>query len=247
MSTHLTTSNPVRSDLGAADDSSSAADDSSSAAPARPSRRWALAGIGAGLAGIATTTTSGMIDAVYDPDLVDNPVAVVDRLSELTGTMLVFHTVTMVGAVLLVVFAAGLWRRLRATTGDASLAPLIAFSGLLGTAVVSVLGAGLDTEFIFGLMEHDDVLHPANAALYNHWIGTIPWIWVLAGLSGLAVYAAARSAGAPRWLGRVGLVLGGLTLLLGISPLQYMAGMTGPVWLLVSAVGFYSGDRLFRR
>jgi hypothetical protein len=38
-------------------------------------------------------------------------------------------------------------------------------------------------------------------------------------------------------------VVGGLTLLLGISPLQYMAGFTGPVMLLVVAAGFALGDR----
>jgi hypothetical protein len=38
-------------------------------------------------------------------------------------------------------------------------------------------------------------------------------------------------------------VLGGLTLLLGISPLQYMAGFVGPLWLLVAAIGFAAGDR----
>ena len=50
----------------------------------------------------------------------------------------------------------------------------------------------------------------------------------------------------PRWIGRVGLVLGGLTLLLGISPLQYMAGMTGPLLVLVVALGFCLGDRAHR-
>ena len=42
---------------------------------------------------------------------------------------------------------------------------------------------------------------------------------------------------------RVGALLGGLTLLVGISPLQYMAGFTGPVLVLVMALGFAFGDR----
>ena len=48
--------------------------------------------------------------------------------------------------------------------------------------------------------------------------------------------AALRHGATSRWIGWVGAVLGGVTLLLGISPLQYMAGMTGPLWLLVTAV-----------
>jgi hypothetical protein len=30
-------------------------------------------------------------------------------------------------------------------------------------------------------------------------------------------------------------VLGGLTVLLGVSPLEYMSGVTGVLWLLVTA------------
>ena len=47
--------------------------------------------------------------------------------------------------------------------------------------------------------------------MFNHWIGTIPWLWTLAGLAGLALFAAYRRGGVPRWIGLVGLVLGGLT------------------------------------
>ena len=231
MTTHITTSNPVRSDV-------------THVAPARTTRRaWALAGIGAGVAGIGTIVTSGMINAVYDPDLAGDTPAIAEKLADQTGPMFAFHTLSTVGAVLLVVFAAGLFRRLRTAMGDASIAPLVAFGGLLGTAVVTVLGSGLDTEFMLGLRDTDPLIDPANAALYNHWIGTIPWIWTLAGLSGLALYAASRVAAAPRWIGRTGLVLGGLTVLLGISPFQYMAGMTGPLLVLVVALGFRFGDR----
>lgn len=238
MTTHVTTHNPVRSDLptptGIHADT-----------PARTSRSWALAGIGAGLAGIGTIVTSGMVDAVYDEDLFGDPAAMADKLGDQTAQIMAFHTFTLVGAVLLVVFAAGLFRRLRARVGDGSTVPLVAFGGLLATSVVSVLGSGLDTEFMMGVRE-DNMIEPVNAVMFNHWIGTIPWCWVLAGLAGLAVYVASRAGGVPRWIGRVGLVLGGITLLLGISPLQYMAGMTGPLWLLVTAIGFTAGDRAFR-
>lgn len=234
MTTHSTTTNPVRTDLTLTPTTAQ-----------RQSRSWSLAGIGAGLAGIGTIVTSGMVDAVYDPEVAGNSNAILDKLADQTTPMLAFHTFAMVGAVLLVVFAAGLHRRLQAQNVAGSIAPLVAFAGVLGTAIVTVMGSGLDTEFIFGLMG-DEPVDPANAALYNHWIGTIPWIWALAGLAGLAVFKVGRSAGVPRWIGLVGLVLGGLTLLLGVSPLQYMAGMTGPLWLLVTAAGFCFGDRAHR-
>ena len=41
-------------------------------------------------------------------------------------------------------------------------------------------------------------------------------------------------------------MLGGITLLIGLSPLQYMAGFTGPVLVLVLGLGFAFGDRRVR-
>lgn len=235
MSTHVTTRNPVRSDV----------EDLDAATTGRvPSRAWAWAGIVAGLCGVGTVVSSGMVDAVYDPALAGDPAAVTARLAELAGPLWALHGFTALGAVLLVVFGAGLHRRLQVTMPGSSV-PTVALAGLVGTAVVSIMGSGLDTEFIFGLQVDGGVQH-ANAALYNHWVGTIPWLWTLAGLSGLATYVAGRRGAVPRWLGRVGLVLGGLTLLLGVSPMQYMAGMVGPLWLLVTAIGFTVGDRAHR-
>lgn len=59
--TTIATHNPVRSDVSVAD---------SLLAPRTPHRGWALAGIGAGLAGIATIVTTSAVDAVYDSSLV---------------------------------------------------------------------------------------------------------------------------------------------------------------------------------
>jgi hypothetical protein len=231
MTTYTTTQNPVRADV-------------TPTHRTRPSRRWALAGLGAGVAGVGTIVTSSMVNAVYDTDLQGDSPGIAAKLADQTTPMLAFHTFTMIGAVLLVVFAAGLHRRLQAGA-PGSTAPMVAFAGVLGTAVVAVLGSGLDTEFIMGFLG-DQEIDPSAAVMYNHWIGTIPWIWALAGLAGLAVFVVGRSGGVPRWIGLVGLVLGGLTLLLGISPLQYMAGMTGPLWLIATAAGFCFGDRAHR-
>ena len=52
MTTHVTTQNPVRSDVA-------------HHVTPRTSRRWTYAGIGAGLAGIGTIVTSGMVNAVF--------------------------------------------------------------------------------------------------------------------------------------------------------------------------------------
>lgn len=243
MTTHVTTQHRVRSDV--------IGDVPDTAVRSRTSadrRGWAYAGVGAGLAGIGTIVSSSMINAVYDEEIAGDTVAIAEKLQSQWGAMFAFHSVTVVGALLLVVFAGGLFQRLRAALPEHSALPIVALAGLLGTAVVSVIGSGLDTEFMMPFAQGvTEAVDPANAALYNHWTGTIPWVWVLSGLSGVSLFLAARAGAVPRWIGRVGLVLGGLTMLLGVSPLEYLAGLTGIVWLLVTAVGFAGGDRASRR
>ena len=237
--TTVTTQNPVRSDLPS--NQGSAAERTHAA----PSRRWAVAGIGSAALGAATIVTSSATGYVYEDKYSHGSVAgIAGELNDKAGLLFAFHSITALGAVLMVVFAAGLFRRLRATTTD-SLAPVVALVGLAGTAVVSLLGSGLDTEFMMPAGQGATV-DDGSAALYGHWIGTIPWLWTFAGLAGLAVFAVSRSRGVPRWLGLVGLVLGGLTVLLGVSPLEYMSGVTGVLWLLVTSIGLTVGDREFR-
>ena len=53
--------------------------DASTDAPTRPpGRGWVLAGLGAGLAGIASVVASGMVDAVYDPATAGDAEAITD-------------------------------------------------------------------------------------------------------------------------------------------------------------------------
>jgi hypothetical protein len=239
--TTVTTQNPVRSDLA-----STGAGATDHAHPGSTSRLWSLAGLGSGVLGAATIVTSSATGYVYEDKYSHGSVdGIAGEISDNAGLLFAFHSITALGAVLMVVFAAGLFRRLRATGPD-SLAPVVALVGLAGTAVVSLLGSGLDTEFMMAGVQDEVSIDDGSAALYGHWIGTIPWLWTFVGLAGLAVFAAARSRSVPRWLGLVGLVLGGLTVLLGVSPLEYMSGLTGVLWLLVTALGFAAGDRSFR-
>lgn len=226
------------------DPSTSADTGAASPSTASPPRRaWVLAGLGAGVLGIVGGVASSMVDAVYDPDVAGDPAAVVDRLSEQVPQILAFHTATMLSCVLLVVFAVGLHRQLRDRTAPDSLVPGVAVAGLGLVAVAQLLGAGLTTEFAFALMEDPDLVLPATAAFFNHWIGTIPWLWGGAGLTGLALFRAARQGAYASWLGWTSLVLGGITALFLVSPLQYMAGMTGPVWVVVASLGLVRTSR----
>lgn len=204
---------------------------------APPHRGWVLAGLGAGVLGTVGAIASGMVDAVYHPDVSGDPSAIVERLSDQVPQILVFHTATMLSCVLLVLFAVGLHGQLRGRTAPDSLVPGVAVAGLGLVAVAQLLGAGLTTEFAFALAEDPDLVLPESAAFFNHWIGTIPWLWGGAGLTGLALFRAARQGAYAPWLGWASLVLGGLSAVFLVSPLQYMAGMTGPVWLVVVSLG----------
>lgn len=214
----------------------------------RPARRlWAWAGVGAGVAGLVSIASSMQVDAVYADGTEGNPAAIVARLADQTTAILAFHTATLVSLVLLVVFAAGLRRRLAGQLLPGSLLPDVAAAGLGLVAVAQLMGSGLTTEFVFGVTDPEARMVPEAAVFFGHWVGTIPWLWVGAGIAGVAVAVAALRHGATsRWVGWVGAILGGVTLLLGVSPLQYMSGMTGPLWLLVTALGLALGDRVRR-
>lgn len=238
MTTHVSTHNPVRSDLPTHAEPTSTS-------TVRPSRAWTLAGIGAAVTSLVAGVGAGMVDAVYDRDLNGDAPGILDKLTGFVPQIAVFQVAGSIAALLLAVFGLGLARRLRATAPAGSLAPAVAGFGLLATSVVMLMGGALNTEFLSVAMAPEIVV-PEAAAFYNHWIGTVPGCWLLVGLSALAVHVVARRGGAPRWLGRTGLVLGGLTLLVGVLPVQYMAGVTGVVWLLVTAIGFHVGDRRVR-
>ena len=94
----------------------------------------------------------------------------------MTPQILTFHVATMASALLMVVFAAGLRRRLAGALPADSLLPGVAAAGLLLVAAAQLLGTGLTTEFVFGVQDVD-LMVPETAAFFSHWIGTIPWLW----------------------------------------------------------------------
>ncbi len=206
-------------------------------APVVTGKGWAIAGTVAGVASLVSIVGSSMAGAVYDKTVAGDAAGITEKLSDQIPQILVMHTGAMVSAVLLLVFAPGLRRFLAARVPTGSLLPDVAAGGLALVAVAQLMGSALTTEFVFGLTDTDQVL-PETAVFFGHWIGTVPWLWVGAGVAALAVGIAGRKFGAvPGWLVWTSLVLGGLTTLFGISPLQYMAGMTGPLWLTVAAIG----------
>lgn len=210
--------------------------ESTSTAPRRlpEGRTWALSGVGAGLTGAASIWLSLSVSPMEGPV---SPAEVVEHYSTLVPSLIAFHLTTVLAAVLVLPFAAGLHRRLSAQAPAGSLHGPVAMLGLTVLSAVLVLGSGLNTQFVFGFLQ-PELLVATDASFYSHWIATIAWLWVTAGVAGVAVgLAGLRHGAVGRGMAVASLVLGGLTLLLGISPLQYMAGFVGPVWMLVVALG----------
>lgn len=208
-------------------------------------RGWAALGLAAALGSSASVFLSMMLSPEYVEGAVITAEQINAGLVEKRFIAIAFHVVTLASALLLVVFAAGLGRRLRATLPSDSLAPAVASAGLLLVAAAQILGTGLDTEFLFGV-DDTAINLPSDIGFYSHWIATIPWLWAGGGIAALAVGAARRSGAVPRWLGAVSIVLGSLTVLVALSPLQYMAALPGVAWLFTASLGFLVGDRLHR-
>jgi hypothetical protein len=218
---------------------------------ARPTRRghgrlWALAGPAGAVAAAAGSVIADLGNPVYDPATSGDAARIVATLAEHRTALTVFHVLTTAAALLLLVFGEGLARRLRATLPADSMLPTVAATGTVVTSAVLLLGTGLDTEVIEAVGRPESFV-PQTAALYAHWIGTIPYLWTAVGLTGLAIGSAAlRHRAVPRWIGVAGLVLGGLTAVAGVSPLEYMASLPGQLGLVVTGLGFALGDRGFR-
>lgn len=205
-------------------------------------RGWAVAGVLSGVAAIASIQLSLGAGPVYDPANPPTAEWIAEQLADKTSILIGFHIATTAAALLLLVFAAGLKRRLDAQAPADSILPSVTSSGLVITSAILIMGAGLNTEFVFGLAT-PGMIPATDVSFYSHWVATISWLWVAAGVSAVALGLAALKGAAPRWVGVVSLVLGALTVLLGMSPLQYLAGFIGPIWLLIVALGFLLGDR----
>ncbi|MCX5042122.1 hypothetical protein OG921_02800 [Aldersonia sp. NBC_00410] len=201
-----------------------------------PKRAWAIAGALAGLLGVIGIQVSGTIDAAYDTDRAGDATAIMSALAEQRTALIVEHVLLSLSALLLLVFAAGLYRHLVDRLPDGSMLPALAAFGMVATTAVVLVGTGLTTEIVFGLARPEELV-PEFAVVAAHWVGTLPWVWAATGVSALAVAVATlRHHAEAAWLGWLSAALGVLTAGLGISPLQYLAGLTGPLWVLVTGV-----------
>ncbi len=203
---------------------------------ATPSR-WPLAGIGAGICGLAMIVTSMNFGVSDDERILADPERFAVVMQDQRQYLVPFVVATTVGALLLVVFAAGLRRHLAAQEPVGSNLPDIAAGGLWLVSAMLLVGGGISTELYWGLRDLT-LADPTDLMSMYHLIATMAWLWAGAGLAAVVMARAALKHGSvARWLGWVSAVLGGLTLLFSVIPLQYMSGFTGTLWLLIAGVG----------
>ncbi len=207
-------------------------------------RGWAWAGVGAGLCGIATFLVAPSIADVPDAIYADNALLV----AELDGgapIVWAMQVLTSLAATLLVVFAAGLRRRLAAHEPVGSLLPNVAFSGLLLTAALNLAGGGISTELFWMLTRDVGETDPDAVVSALTIFNTLPWVWAGAGLaSGALALASLRHGSAPRWIGWTSVVMTALVVLTQVVPLQYMALVPTSLWLVVAGIGLARRERM---
>ncbi len=200
-------------------------------------RGWAVAGVLAGLTGIALFLFSpGLADV--DRSLLADNARYVAAMDGREAYVWVFQVLCSLGAGCLAVFAAGLRRRLAAREPAGGLLPDVAAAGLLLTAALLLVGGGVSTELYWDLLhlsETDADTIAALAAGYN----TFPWVWAGAGLSaGAVAVAGLRRRSVSRWLAAFSLLMALLVVVTQAVPLQYLALAPAALWATVAGLTF---------
>ena len=155
-----------------------------------------------------------------------------------------YQVVTVATAILVAVFAAGLFRKLSQQGPAQSLCPMLAVSGLLLVSAMSLVGGGICTEMFWGLTRDTAELDADTVAAQMAIFNTMAWVWAGAGLAAGAVAVAGLRHGAvSRALGIGSAVAAGLIALTNLVPLQYMALVPGALWIIAAGISFVRAEQ----
>jgi len=210
-----------------------------------PVRRngWAWAGALAGVCGLALFVIAPMVVETSGAVMADNLVLATE-LQGSGGIVWAVQVLTSLAAALLVVFGAGLRRRLVEQEPVASLLPTVAFAGTLLTATMALVGGGISTELFWYLSRDVADSDPDTVAAALTVFSTMPWVWAGLGLSaGAVALASLRHGSVQRWIGWTSAVLAVLVLATQMFPVQYLALLPGSIWLLATGIGLIRRER----
>ncbi|WP_148288617.1 hypothetical protein [Ilumatobacter nonamiensis] len=207
-----------------------------------PARRWAVCGIAAGVLGLAQFALTGGL-GVDTEALADNQL-VAEQITDAAPWVWLYQVTGVLTAVLVAVFAAGLFRKLSQQAPADSLIPMLSVSGLLLVSSMSLVGSGICTEMFWGLTQDSADLDPDTLAAQLAIFNTMGWVWAGAGLTAGAVAVAGLRHGAVgRGLAIGSAVAASLIGLVNLVPLQYLALLPGALWLIGAGIGFARSER----
>lgn len=215
--------------------------DPNSAAPPL-GRGWAHCGTSAGVLGLVIFGLTGALN-VDESAMADNA-EIAALLTDKAPFVWAYQVLGVATALLLVIFATGLYRRLAQQSPAQSLAPMLSVGGLWLTAAMSLVGSGICTEMFYGLLQDTEDLDPDTLAAQLAIFNTMGWVWVGAVLATGAVAVVGLKHGAvTRRLAIGSVVATALAGLTNIAPLQYMAMPIIALWLIGAGISFARAER----
>jgi hypothetical protein len=200
----------------------------------RPRRRrgWAYAGLFGGIGSFLFFLGPASMLSPSQDSYADNA-KVLAELEGKAGWVWAFQTGGVTLALLLIVFAVGLRRRLAGQEPAGSLVPDLAGLGLILMAIMTLVGTGISTE-MFHALRHTDEVDPdtisAHLAIYN----TLAWVWA-GGLltTGAMAVAGLRHGSVSRRIGLFAAVMSVLVAVTQVLPIQYLAVLPMSIFLIV--------------
>jgi hypothetical protein len=208
----------------------------------RPTRGWAICGVLAGVLGLAQFALSGQL--VVDNDALADNQLVAELLTDAAPWVWLYQVVGVLTALVVAVFAAGLFRKLSQQAPADSLIPMLSVGGLLLVSAMSLVGSGICTEMFWGLTQDTAELDADTLAAQLAIFNTMGWVWAGAGLAAGAVAVAGLRHGAVgRGLAIGSAIAASLIALVNLVPLQYMALVPGALWMIGAGISFVRGEQ----
>jgi len=206
---------------------------------------WAWSGLAAGVLGLVTFVVAPMLVENWTEELMADNTLLAEAIADSEAIVWATQVLTSVTALLLVIFGAGLRRRLAAQEPVGSLLPTVAFSGALLTAAMCLVGGGISTELFWSLTQDLGATDPDTLSAHLAIFNTIPWVWAGIGMTaGAVAVAALRHGSVQRWIGWVSVVFAVLVLGTQLAPVQYMALLPASLWLVVAGAGLARRERI---
>ncbi len=168
------------------------------------------------------------------------PGALVDTIAGKQLDLYLGNGLSWLGIACLVVFVAGLYRRLSTSEPAGSLIPVVVLSG--GTATAGGLLLAYGFLALLAGVAGEDLAPTTVAAIYTIGDSLAYMAWTSMGIvtAGVAI-AGIRHRSLPRWLGYVS---GIFTLLfVALSFFPFLSWFPALIWLLVTSIGLLVGGR----